>query len=156
MDRLNRVKFHVDRMLNYLETHEGLSNEDKSKYGYSYPYYGRREHYDAYVARKYIAYVDYDRSQITKTMLKDMKKFLDIAKELGFIGDVWFKTGYDNGMFATTRTGNDIAGELVLYHTFSSDRNYFLVTKNRKNMKLNKCTPIYTKNELKNYLSNIM
>ena len=151
MDRLNRVKFHVDRMLNYIETHEGLSNNDRSNYGYTQGYYGRREHYDAYVARKYIAYDDYDRSQITKTMLKDMKKFLDIAKELGFIGDVWFKTGYSHGMYASTRTGNDLEGELVLYHTFSSDNNYFELRKGRnRNEKIIK--RVNTKSQLKSLM----
>ncbi len=151
MDRLNRVKFHVDRMLYYLETHEGLSNEDKSKYGYTNSYYGSREHFDAYSARKYIAYEDYDRSQITKTMLKDMKNFLDIAKELGFIGDVWFNTGYGHGMFATTRTGEDTAGELVLYHTFCSDKNYFELRKSRNKNKVIK--RVTTKSELKSLMN---
>ncbi len=130
MKRLKEVKEVVEILLNYLETHEGLTEEEKKYYGYYNRYYGR-EHYDAWKVREIISYQDYDRSQITKTMLKNMLEFLNFAERKNFLGDVWFKTGWNNGMFASTRTGTDIYGETIMYHSFSSDENYWKLYKGR-------------------------
>ena len=130
MKRLKEVKEVVEILLNYLETHEGLTEEEKSNYGYYNRYYGR-EHYDAWKVREVISYKDYDRSQITKTMLKNMLEFLTFAERKNFLGDVWFNTGWHNGMYVSTRTGTDVEGETVLYHTFSSDENYWKLYKGR-------------------------
>ena len=155
MNRLNYVKKHVIKMLNYLETHEGLTEQEKCLYGYNPSVWGSRECFDAYLARKYIAYDNYNRNQITKTMLKDMKNFLDEAEKYGFVGDIWFKTGYSDGMYASTRTGNDYRGDLVLYHTFNSDENKWKIYKGRRFSYKDERTKdkyITTKNQLKSFI----
>lgn len=133
----------VDKALKALETEDVntvLTEEEISLYGYKneriWGSSERRKYFDRWDFKNHaMPNIRTDRSRITKTMLKDMKKFIDKALEYHFYGDIEFKTDYNAGMYASTRTGNDKEGAIILYHTFESDSKYWQIRDDRNRVK---------------------
>lgn len=124
----------VNKLLDALEGKIELTQKEKGTYGYYNNTWTGKKYYSRYSVKNYINLTGTDRSQVTKTMLKEMKKFLEKAIKFGFIGDVKFRIGYDNGMYASTRVtqeGYD-EGQLILYHNFGSERKYWQLRTGRK------------------------
>lgn len=152
MPRVKEVLFHVNKMLNYMETKEGLTEEEKRMYEYTPSRWGRREYFDCYYNQNRLGIETYKRNQLTKTMLKDMKMFLDEAVKYGFLGDVRFRNGARDGMWASSRTGSEEEkkGETVLYHTFNSDYSYWKIFNDKGKDLTN--GGLNTKNDLKRFI----
>ena len=133
----------VDKALKALEAEDVntvLTEEEISLYGFrSERIWGRTEnkkYFDRWsFKRNVMPNIRTDRSRITKTMLKEMKKFIDKALEYHFYGDIEFRTDWSAGMYASTRTGNDKEGAIILYHTFESDSKYWQIRDYRNNVK---------------------
>lgn len=129
--RTREVLKHVTIMLEALEDNTKLTEEVKSTYGYNSGWWGSdRVYYDRWKVKNVIPYSG-GNGKVTKTALKKVKSFLEEATKYGFIGDVRLEQGY--GMWATTRTGTveEKKGEISLYHTFSSDSNFYKVIEGR-------------------------
>ena len=79
---------------------------------------------------KELSIFDWWNNYLSLSQLKQMKKFLELAGELGYNGYVCFKVGAkycSNGMWAhkaESTDGYSPDGE-VLYHSFVSGRNYY-------------------------------
>ena len=149
--RTKEVLKHVNIMLEAIEDKSKMTDEIKRKYNFQPSRWGRREYYEGYDVRQMLGISSYKSYQITKTMLKKMKVFLDEAVKQGFYGDVEFRTGYRNGMWASTRTGStdEKKGEMVLYRSFESDSDYWEIRKDRDT----KITQgLLTKTEIRKYI----
>lgn len=116
----------VNIMLDGLEGTRQLTQKEKNDFGWER--WNGREYYNEYKAKNYLAFRSCDRNRISKAMLKEMKTFLTKAEKMGFYGKVEFKCGYTNGMWASTRdysTAEERIGQIVLYHTFTSEYKYW-------------------------------
>lgn len=132
----------VNKALKALEAEDVntvLTDEEIKLYGFrSERIWGRTErkkYFEKWNFKNVMPNIRTDRSRITRTMLKDMKKFIDKAMEYHFYGDIEFKTDWSAGMYASTRTGSDKEGAIILYHTFESDSKYWQIRDNRNNVK---------------------
>ena len=88
----------VTYLLEGLEGTKEFTSQEKSKLGYNNDTWSNRKYYWEYKVKDMIAIRSCDRDRISKTMLSDMKKFLELALKLGFYGKVEFKTGYNGRM----------------------------------------------------------
>ncbi len=146
----------INHLLEGLENEETLTEKEKQEYGYESDWYDDKKYYDKYRVKNYIALERSERQRITKTMLKEMKKFLEKAQKMGFRGKVRFRNGYDNGMWASTRdydqaTVEATKGQIVLYHSFETDSNYWQLLNEKGNRIGNTCN---TEKEIKELVKN--
>ena len=128
----------VNHLIEGLQDETKLTAKEKDIYGYTKEWYGSKKWYDRWKVDEYIAIERSDRNRVTKTMLNDMKKFLEKAQKMGFRGKVSFKDGYRHGMWASTRdfsTEEERKGQIVLYHSFETGSNYWQLL-NEKNEKI--------------------
>ena len=115
----------VTHLYDILEGNVSITEEEKHKYGFRPQWYRSRPNFWICDAKKYVAIKSTNRDYLSKTMLKEMKEFLEKAIELGFYGTVFFRTGYTNGMWASTRASLDETeqreGQVYLYHAFDTE-----------------------------------
>lgn len=115
----------VTYLLEGLEGTRELTRQEKINLGYNNDTWSNRKYYWDYKVRDMIAMGSCDRDRISKTMLSDMKKFLELAMKLGFYGKVEFKTGYNGRMLASTRDTDVKEGQILLRRSFESKDNFY-------------------------------
>jgi len=143
----------VNKLLDALEGRIELTQKEKKIYGYYEDIWTGKKYYSRYTVKNYINLAGTDRSQVTKTMLKEMKKFLEKAIKFGFYGDVKFSIGYDNGMYASTRVTQEACdeGQLILYRNFDSRYKYWQLRTGRRIIGVNCTTEKEIKDLIKKY-----
>lgn len=146
----------VTHLYDILEGNVRITEEEKYKYGFRPQWYGSRPNFWISDTRKYVAIKHTNRDYLSKTMLKEMKEFLEKAIELEFYGTVFFRTGYSHGMWASTRASlneeEQREGQVYLYHAFDVDFKYWEIRNDRNETIIEKNTYREIKPIAKKYL----
>ena len=146
------VKKYLEFMISIFDGTSGLTDKELYELGYHKGSYGGRTYIRSYNHKDNIC-LNTNKYQLTKTRLDKMLKFVDEAIKQGFYGQVRFSDTYDNGMWAYSRLDNEnnrFPNEgVALYHSFSSDENYWQVI---LNVKTNQRTDRMMRNEMRKYL----